>query len=170
MFSYKLEKKGELVRVSEEILAISPSNPLWVEWYFSIISHLMDVDELALVEEFLKMMEAWPEETFTKQRQRIDRKSSVDRVKERIRKMKVSMGGKQRWSHLRRVEEILGRLGIQDEEMTDGELYEQFHRRQLKKEWKRIREHQKNKNWREFDQAQAEVDMLLSKVDALRDT
>ena len=41
---------------------------------------------------------------------------------------------------------------------------------QLKKEWKRIREHQKNKNWREFDQAQAEVDMLLSKVDALRDT
>ena len=59
--------------VSEEILAISLSSPLWIEWYFRIISYLMDHDELAKAEEFLELIETWPEEAFTKQNQRIER-------------------------------------------------------------------------------------------------
>ena len=42
----------------------------------------------------------------------------LDRVKDSIREMKVSMAGKERWDYLRRVEEIVGRLGIQDEQIT----------------------------------------------------
>ena len=56
--------------VSKEILAISLSSPLWIEWYFRIIGFLMDHDELAKAEEFLELIEAWPEEAFTKQNQR----------------------------------------------------------------------------------------------------
>ena len=40
--------------------------------------------------------------------------------------MKVSMGGKERWSYLRRVEKITERLGIEDEKITDTELHGQY--------------------------------------------
>ena len=69
MLSDRHSKESELVRVSEEILAISPANPLSIGWYFLIISWLMDVGELVKVEELLALMEAWPEETFTQQYQ-----------------------------------------------------------------------------------------------------
>ena len=62
----------------------------------------------------------------------------LDLVKEYIREMKVSMGGKERWDYLRRVEKIVGRLGIQDEEITDTQLQQQYPLRML---WKRIRKH-----------------------------
>ena len=62
-------------------------------------------------------------------------------VKDRVKEMKVSMGGKERWNYLRRVEKIVGRLGIDDEKMTDEELYEEFHRRELERVWKEIDKH-----------------------------
>ena len=52
--------------------------------------------------------------------------------------MKVSMGGKERWDYLRRVEEIVGRLGIQDEQITHTQLQQQYPLRML---WKRIDRH-----------------------------
>ena len=91
----------------------------------------------------------------------------LDRVKYDIREMKISMGGKERWSYLRRVEKITERLGIEDEKMRDQELHQQG---QLKMLWKRIHKHWNNKEWDEFDKAQEEVEVLLSKVDALKDT
>ena len=69
MLSDQHNKESALLRVSEEILDISPSNPLLISYSFDIISYLMDVDELAKVEEFLELIEAWPEETFTKHNQ-----------------------------------------------------------------------------------------------------
>ena len=30
------------------------------------------------------------------------------------------MGGKERWNYLRRMEKIVGKLGIEDEEITDA--------------------------------------------------
>ena len=81
--------------------------------------------------------------------------------------MKVSIGGKERWSYLRRVEKITERLGIEDEKITDTELHQQY---PLKMLWKRIHKHWDNKEWDEFDKAQEEVEVLLSKVDALKDT
>ena len=59
-------------------------------------------------------------------------------AKDRVKEMKVSMGGKERWNYLRRVEKVVDRLGIQDQKMTDRELYEEFHRRELQKVWKEI--------------------------------
>ena len=67
---------------------------------------------------------------------------------------------------MRRVEKITERLGIEDEKITDTELHQQY---PLKMLWKRIDKHF-NKNWDEFDKAQEEVEVLLSKVDALKDT
>ena len=62
----------------------------------------------------------------------------LDLVKDNIREMKVSMGGKERWDYLRRVEEIVGRLGIQDEQITHTQLQQQYPLRMLSK---RIRKH-----------------------------
>ena len=59
-------------------------------------------------------------------------------AKDRVKEMKVSMGGKKKSGYLRRVEKILKRLGIEDQKMTDEELYEEFHRRELEKVWKEI--------------------------------
>ena len=63
----------------------------------------MNVDELGKVEEFLKLVETLPEETFIRQNQAIHRRLWLDTVKKDIREMKVSMGGKEKWSYLRRV-------------------------------------------------------------------
>ena len=52
-------------------------------------------------------------------------------AKDRVKEMKVSMGGKKKSSYLRRVEKILQRLGIEDEKMMDEELFKEFHRREL---------------------------------------
>ena len=58
----------------------------------------------------------------------------LDSVKDKIREMKVSMGGKERWDYLRRVEEIVGRLGIQDEQITYTQLQQQYPLRMLQKQ------------------------------------
>ena len=73
MLSAKHNNECALLRVSEEILDIGPSNPLLISQYFDIISYLMDADEFVKVEKFLKLIEAWPEETFIKHNQRIHR-------------------------------------------------------------------------------------------------
>ena len=70
---------------------------------------------------------------------------------------------------MRRVEKITERLGIEDEKLRDEELHEEFHRRELEKVWERIHKHWDNDAWDEFDKAQEEVEVLLSKVDALKD-
>ena len=127
----------------------------------------MDVGELVKVEELLALMEAWPEGTFTQEYQRIHRRSSLDIAKEKIREMKVSMGGKERWNYLRRVEKIVGRLGIQDEQITHTQLQQQYPLRMLQK---RINKHFKADAWIEFDKAQEEVDVLLNKINELKDT
>ena len=102
------------------------------------MSWLMEANELMKVEELLALMEAWPEEAFTKEHQRIHKWQWLDTVKNWIKEMKVSMGGKERWDYLRRVEEIVGRLGIQDEEITHTQLQQQYPLRMLSK---RIRKH-----------------------------
>ena len=79
----------------------------------------------------------------------------------------MSMGGKERWDYLRRVEEIVGRLGIQDEQITHTQLQQQYPLRMLQK---RIRKHFKADEWIEFDKAQEEVDALLHKINELKDT
>ena len=91
-------------------------------------------------------------------------------VKDRVKEMKVSMGGKEKWKYLRRVEKVVDRLGIQDQKMTDYQLYEEFHRRELERVWKEIHKYYKNKKWIEFDKAQEEVDVLLDKINELKDT
>ena len=54
-------------------------------------------------------------------------------MKNRVKEMKILIGGKEKWSSLRRIEKITERLGIEDEQMRDEELYEEFHRRGLHK-------------------------------------
>ena len=117
----------------------------------------MDHDEFAKMEEFLQLIEASPKEKFIKQNQRIERQSHQDDVKENIKEMKISIGGQEKWSCLRRVEKIIQKLGIEDENITDTELYQQG---QLRKLWNSIDKHFRNKKWDEFDKAQGEVEAL----------
>ena len=77
------------------------------------------------------------------------------------------MGGKERRDYLRRVEEIVGRLGIQDEQITHTQLQQQYPLRMLSK---RIRKHLWADEWIEFDKAQEEVDVLLNKINELKNT
>ena len=48
------------------------------------------------------------------------------------------MGGKEKWNYLRRVEKFIEKSGLEDEKITDEELYGEFHRRELEKVWKKI--------------------------------
>ena len=136
--SHKHKKKAELSKVSEEIMSIDSSNPLQIQQHFQIMGFLMGNDEFKRVEQFLEMVEAWPEERFTKQSQYIERESLLDEVENDIHEIKVQIGGKKKSGYLRRVEKLIQRLGIQDQKVTDEELYKEFHRRGLERVWESI--------------------------------
>ena len=63
------------------MLCISEFNPCWIEWYFDAIKYLLRADEFGRAHEFLEQIEGWSKEQFTQQRQRIHRKSRLERVK-----------------------------------------------------------------------------------------
>ena len=159
-------RQSQVLKVCEEML----ENPPSTEYYFDILSYLMERDEFGKVEELLELMEEWSSHKFSKESESSRRISWGETVKDRVKQMKVSIGGKERWNDLRRVEKIIERLGIEDEQMKDEELHEEFHRRELEKLWERIRKHYKDKNWVRFDKAEEGVEVLLSKVDTLKDT
>ena len=71
-FANRLGNKPILLRVCSEMLTTSSSNQeCWIEWYFDSVRYLLGYGEFTRVEEFVGSIEAWPEERFAKQHERI---------------------------------------------------------------------------------------------------
>ena len=81
--------------------------------------------------------------------------------------MKGAIAGKKQQHWLRRVEEILGKLGIEGEKVSEAALEAEFRLSQL--HWQ-IREVHHSNKWEEYDKAQAEVEGLVAKTPALKET
>ena len=107
------------------MLKISPLLPLYIERYFRIIDYLVSFDELARVEDFLNIVEAWPKERFSQERERIHKEGKIQRVKKYIEDMKDSIKRRNKPSYLKRAEEVIVRLAL-EEELDDALYMEQL--------------------------------------------
>ena len=105
-------------------MKISSDNPpSYLSNYFSIISYLIDADEVAKLEQLLKMIEQWPNEMFTKQ-------SMLKQLKDDVKEMKKSILKNGKEKYMERVNAIIKRLGISYEEI-DTEMMNEFRLKQL---------------------------------------